>query len=568
MGLVNHLCFGDTNPKMLESLHHIDPSKLAASEEVRHLVVHLLNVIESQRAQISSLEAQVLELSNEVRRLKGGNAIPDFSSQDKERNGDHSSGGREGGRRKKRGKKSGKKSKIEIDNKIYSSLDRSTLPGDAQFKGYESVIQQNLSLVRNNTLYLREVYYSASTGQNYRADWPEAYVGYFGADLQSLIHVLYHVGDVTQPKLKVLLSASGIEISTGSINNILLRAQDWAPAEQRAILAAGISLSPYTHTDSTQSKERGQRRVCHIIGGRYFEVFYTLLSKSRLSLLAALQGNPAEGITLRYDLHTQALLKAAQISRTDRLKLAALLEMGQELSLGAFEQLILSQAPEIALKQNIGQALALSYYHQQTAFPVVEWLLSDDAPENKKVARTQQALCWIHDARHYNKLQPKIAHFQGLLEQFQTEYWQFYQQLLDYKAAPQLAQQILKEQLQQEFERIFSQQIDFLQLDQLIQGSHKNKNKLLAVLQNPALPLHNNDAELGARRILRKRDISLHTWSQTGTQVRDAMMSIVQTAKKLGISTMEYIADRVSNKYQIKSLAKSIEVQYLNLQNP
>ena len=82
---------------MLESLNHIDPWKLDASEGVRHLVVDLLNVIESQRVQVSSLEAQVLDLSNEVRRLKGGNAIPDFSPPDKERDGDHSSGVGKGG---------------------------------------------------------------------------------------------------------------------------------------------------------------------------------------------------------------------------------------------------------------------------------------------------------------------------------------------------------------------------------------------------------------------------------------------------------------------------------------
>ncbi len=80
----------------------------------------------------------------------------------------------------------------------------------------------------------------------------------------------------------------------------------------------------------------------------------------------------------------------------------------------------------------------------------------------------------------------------------------------------------------------------------------------MAVLRHPELPLHNNDAELGARVQARVRDVSLHTKSEAGTKAKDTFMSIVQTAKKLGVSAYEYIHDRVSGKFELPSLAQLI----------
>ena len=49
------------------------------------------------------------------------------------------------------------------------------------------------------------------------------------------------------------------------------------------------------------------------------------------------------------------------------------------------------------------EAAAIATYHQQTDFPIVEVLLSDDAPQYKLLTYLQ-ALCWVHDGRNYKKL--------------------------------------------------------------------------------------------------------------------------------------------------------------------
>jgi hypothetical protein len=77
-------------------------------------------------------------------------------------------------------------------------------------------------------------------------------------------------------------------------------------------------------------------------------------------------------------------------------------------------------------------------------------------------------------------------------------------------------------------------------------------------LKYPEIPLHNNDAELGARIQVCKRDMSLHTTTEEGTKASDTFLTIVQTAKKLGVSAYDYISDRVSKSFKMPSLAELI----------
>jgi len=77
-------------------------------------------------------------------------------------------------------------------------------------------------------------------------------------------------------------------------------------------------------------------------------------------------------------------------------------------------------------------------------------------------------------------------------------------------------------------------------------------------LKMPTIPLHNNAAELAARVKVRKRDVSLQTVTEKGTKANDTFMTITQTAYKLGVSVYAYIHDRVSNKFEMPSLAQLI----------
>jgi len=72
------------------------------------------------------------------------------------------------------------------------------------------------------------------------------------------------------------------------------------------------------------------------------------------------------------------------------------------------------------------------------------------------------------------------------------------------------------------------------------------------------MPLHNNPAELAARRRVRKRDISFGPRTPDGVNAWDTFMTLAPTARQLGVSFYAYIYDRVAGAYALPSLADII----------
>ena len=205
-------------------------------------------------------------------------------------------------------------------------------------------------------------------------------------------------------------------------------------------------------------------------------------------------------------------------------------------------------------KTRIMEAAAIAAYQRQTRVPVVDILLADDAPQFKKLT-AELALCWIHEGRHYNRLDPIIPCNVEALKDFKTRFWDLYGELLKYKNDPSPER---AEKLSIEFDELFSTQTIYDALNDRIEKTRNKKEELLMVLKYPWLPLHNNDSELGARVEKRRQDVSLHTISEAGTTAKDAFLTIVQTAKKLGVNAFEYINDRVSKKFRMPALSDLI----------
>jgi hypothetical protein len=115
------------------------------------------------------------------------------------------------------------------------------------------------------------------------------------------------------------------------------------------------------------------------------------------------------------------------------------------------------------------------------------------------------------------------------LEDFESIYWNYYRKLLQFRENPT---QENAEKLSAEFDELVSTKTNYQALNERIEKTRENKSELLLTLKYPEIPLHNNDAELGARSQVRKRDVSLHTMTEEGTKASDTFMTIVQTAKK------------------------------------
>lgn len=540
-------------------------AKMDDVNELRRALEVLLGAIESQEERIKELENLNRKQSDELSVLKGGNARPVFKKKKKEAK-NISSGGKEKGSGSINKITAKKPKEVHIDRTEIVRLSTKGLPADLKFKGYETFTQQELSISTDNVEYKIEVYYSPSEKKTYRASLPvSSGKGHFGPGVRSLINVLHHYGNVTTKTMENIINDLGIQISAGSISNILKAEHDWAVKEQREILQAGLSINQTLQMDCTGNVQKGKNKTTHILTGPLFSIFYTLDSKSRLACLSSLQGNPQDGIKLMWHTDIAASFRAAKVSKADTQKIMEVLSVHKTniLGMGEFDALLKQHAPSIFKKSRIvtvlKEVMAFCYYDYQQKFPRLERLVSDDAPEYDKLAM-YHSLCWIHDARYYNKLSPVTDYCKTIKEDFMGSYWAFYDSLLDYKELTPGQQKKRKSVIIKAFDELFKPTTKYGALDLCIERTQANKQKLLTVLDFPFLPLHNNDAELGARKVVRKRDISLHTWTDWGTRLRDAFLSIIETARKIGVPIYQYINDRLSGLYKEISLADRIRL--------
>jgi hypothetical protein len=152
-------------------------------------------------------------------------------------------------------------------------------------------------------------------------------------------------------------------------------------------------------------------------------------------------------------------------------------------------------------RNRVLEASAILAIHIETEIPVIKLLVCDDAPQFKLIT-DEVALCWIHEGRHYKKLNPVVPTHQEKLEEFRKEYWEYYRKLEKFKENPL---ETTADKLSEEFDLLFGTQTAYENLDNRIVKTKDKKEELLTVLRHPELPLHNNDAELGARVQVRDR---------------------------------------------------------------
>ncbi len=213
---------------------------------------------------------------------------------------------------------------------------------------------------------------------------------------------------------------------------------------------------------------------------------------------------------------------------------------------------------EKAQKENrriILESAAISFY--QSTKHAVKYLICDDAPQFNNITQ-YKVLCWIHEGRHYKKLNPVVPLYRTILDNFIDNFWSFYKDLLIYKENP-LPE--AAEQLSKQFDELFSTKTGYDQLDERIAKTLAKKIRLMLVLKFHFLPLENNPAELGARVEARHRDINLQTRNEKGTRVKDTFATLVQTARKLQVNVFKYLLDRINKKHDMPSLAALIKIK-------
>ena len=531
----------------------------ALPAEAELAVEKLLNMVEALCSDRKELADEVERLRKRLDKKKKPKTTGD-SKQDNDsssqNDSDHSSD-----KRRKQGEKKPRKQRdrrsfkdLTIHETIECPVDPGTLPPDAVRVEDEKVIVQDVEIKPRNILFERSVYYSASEKRYYRGRLPAGYdIGDFGANLRALILSLKYCGNMSEPKIREFLENFDVQISAGSVSNILTKTADDFAQEFDDIVHAGLASTPYQQTDDTSARVAGQFWHTHILCNPFYAAYFTRPHKDRLTVLEVLQ-NTSE-LRFRFGVETLQLLRD-EFDIPVKWQLA--LEQLGEVECGKTSLALLLDGwfagRNKQVRTAIEQAAAIVHYRHQTATPVVETIVCDDAGQFKLVTE-RLALCWIHAGRHYEKLSPVAPRHAKLLDTFLDRYWDFYRGLQRYRAGPSDEQATL---LRLEFDELFATRTGYAELDKRIAKTAAKKDELLTVLSTPAVPLHNNESELQARVSARRRDVSLHSRSIRGARAMDIFTTLVQTAKKLRISAYAYFRDRISRRSDLPSLAQSI----------
>jgi len=299
--LRNNIFLVTSIPDKIKNLN-IEKMDFNDHDSIRNLITLLLNVIESQSKNIEELRKENQSLKDEINRLKGEKGKPKFSPNVPEKKEDIQSPNVE---KKKVWSKTPKKPIIKIDRTDVKYVDRNILPPDAKYKGYRSVVVQNIKFSTDNVEYQLERYHSKSEKKTYEAELPDDIRGEFGTELKAFIVYLYFGCRVTENKIKTILEESGIIISEGQISNILTKEmKEEMTKEKEDIFIAGMTNSNYVHMDDTGMKHKGINHHLHVICNFLFSVFFIELkkdSKTIQKILGLINDKTLEKILLSDD---------------------------------------------------------------------------------------------------------------------------------------------------------------------------------------------------------------------------------------------------------------------------
>ncbi len=533
-----------------EALTRLDLASIAGVG-AREAIRALLSLVEELATENQALRAELAQVKDENARLKGGSGRPkippgkatgsDYSSEQERRSAP------------KGWQKRGKQDRLRIDRIERVAVDPATLPADAVFKGYETVVVQDLVLRTDTVAFEQEIWYSPAERRSYRAQRPAGYAGTFGPNLRALVLTLAYAGGMSESKILELVQSAGIVISAGTVSTLLTESRTTFTTEARAVLAAGLGSGPWQHLDDTSTRVNGEGQYCHIVCNPLYTAYQTTPGKDRLTVIDVLRGGRPRAY--RFDREADRHLAWLGLSAAARAKLVAI-PREQELDEATLTALL--AGPELRLgpqqQHAVREALALAAYLADPNWPVVRTLVCDDAPQFRAVTE-ELALCWIHEGRHYKKLTPYLPPYRAALAEILTQFWDYYRELLAYREHPTPAD---RARLDTGFDALFGTTTGYRALDQRLALTREKKPELLLVLEHPELPLHNNPAELGARQRVRKRDVSFGPRSPAGSAAWDTFMTLAATTRKLGLDFAAYLRDRFTQADQIPPLADLI----------
>lgn len=390
----------------------------------------LLNRVEGLAADNRALRAEVQRLRDENNRLKGEQGKPAITANTTPP--DHSS---EQERHQPRLRQVSRKlEQLAIDRVAVLAVDPAVLPPDAEFKGHEPVVVQDVICRTDNILFHKEKRYSPAEGKTYLAPLPPGYTGQFGPGLKALRLGFYYVGQRSEPKILEVRCGVGVKLSDGHLSDLLIKAQAPCHAAKAAVVEAGLRSRPWQPTDDTATRVNGQNQHCHILCNPLYTADTTLPGNDRLSVLDVLRnGRPR---TYLLNAEAEGDVERIPVSGVTRRRLRHL-PRARVLDEPTLVGLLDAHLPGLGdqARKWVLDALAVAAYQAQDEGPVVRVLVCDDAPQFPWLTE-DLALYWVHEGRHHKQLDPFLPPHRQALDDFRTDFWAYSEAVLAYRQAP------------------------------------------------------------------------------------------------------------------------------------
>lgn len=497
-------------------------------DQITAVVAQLLAIIELQIEEIQLLK-------DEIARLKGQKPKPKIKPsilQNQKRSAKKQ-------QRRKRANKS-KTKKLEIHQVI--SIAPNHIPAGSTFKGYQDYTVQDLIIANWNICYRRQRWQTPK-GDYIVGQLPDEVSGsHYGASLTAFILYQYYGCHVTQPLIVEQLNELGVQISSGQVNNIIIKNKERFHKEKDQILGTGLKISAYINVDDTGARHNGTNGYCTHIGNELFAWFKSTQSKSRINFLSLLRGQ-----------HCDYVINEAAI---EYMKQQAL----PKYQLSKFKNMNFTNARQ--WKSFLFQHGIRGKHHKRIATEgallgsIIDhgWnrdlaIISDDAGQFNVLLH---ALCWVHAERAIEGISGFNDAQRQLIESIKNDIWRLYNGLKDYRRHPD---EKIKSELEKQFDDLFGRKVGYAPLDKVLKNIFRKRSELLLVLNRPDIPLHNNLSERDIREYVKRRKVSGSTRSESGRLCRDSFTSLKKTCRKLGISFWKYLLDRVEYKMNLPALA-------------
>lgn len=428
---------------------------------------------------IVQLQQENQILKDEIARLKGEKENPSFKP--KAANKPKPLGDPVKKPKKKQWNKSSKKEvQIPVHQEIRVPVEKIHCPECGELlcgKGVERVIVQDVRIELWNTAYDLEKKRCYHCHTTYQASLPEEIKGrQFGLEVSRWVPLLHYEMRLSQDQIHAFLTNLGMEISTGAIEEMLRAAGEKCVPLAEKILSHHLQPGVGVHLDETGWKRSGERRYVWVVSNDQFSYFSTSEKRNASEVQKLLQKGPWKTVVN---------------------------EEGEE----------------------------------ETFFEV--FIHTDDFSgysENK--TRTMgRSLCWVHELRHFKKLIPWTTEQREEGERIQGELWDLYEKLKEYQESPSEQQ---AQMLEEEFDRVLTQPAQWKELSHRMELLYKKKENMLLVLEYPALELTNNQAERDLRPLVVRRKISGGSRSEEGEQHLTAVMSVLETARKVGVNILSF----------------------------